>query len=156
MRILCRNPYPTGIEVADTQHHTADNDQRTRTEGILLGTEDRRFDDIECRFESTVCFQRNLSSEVVGFEGIMRLKESEFPRVTRKTDRTDRCGTCTAVPAGDDDLVGIGFRHTGCNGSDTGSRYEFDRDLRIRINLLHIEDQLCQIFDGIDIMVRRR
>ena len=55
---------------------------------------------------------------------------------------------------GDDVCMSLG--HSRGNGSDSGFRYQFDIDFRIRIGVLQIEDQLRKIFDGVDIMVGRR
>ena len=48
------------------------------------------------------------------------------------------------------------FRYTCSNGADTIFRNKFHRNACARIDILHIENQLRQIFDGINIMMRRR
>ena len=42
------------------------------------------------------------------------------------------------------------------DGSHAGLRHQLDTDPGARIDLLEIENQLRQIFDGIDVVVRRR
>ena len=41
-------------------------------------------------------------------------------------------------------------------GADADFRHELDGHRRVRIGILQIENELRQIFDGIDVMVRRR
>ena len=56
----------------------------------------------------------------------------------------------------DGDDVRMSLGHSRGNGSDSGLRYQFDIDFRVRIGVLQIEDQLRKIFDGIDIVMGRR
>ena len=58
--------------------------------------------------------------------------------------------------AADQDRVGLGLRHTRRNRADAGARHEFYADRRLRIDLLEVVDQLRQVFDRIDVVVRRR
>ena len=52
-------------------------------------------------------------------------------------------------------MVRAGFRHAGCDGTNADFRDEFDRNLRCRIDVFKIVNQLCQIFDRIDVVMRR-
>ena len=52
--------------------------------------------------------------------------------------------------------VGIGFRHTGSDGADTDFSHQLHADRRRGMDLVEIVDQLSEIFDRIDVMVRRR
>ena len=53
-------------------------------------------------------------------------------------------------------LVRMGLRHAGRDGADADFRHQLDRDGRIGIGVLEVEDQLRQVFDRIDVMMRRR
>src|ERR1700722_19678134 len=56
----------------------------------------------------------------------------------------------------DHDVVRIGRGHASGDRTDTALRYELDPDRGPRIDALEIEDQLRQIFNGVDVMVWRR
>src|SRR5690606_7251131 len=46
--------------------------------------------------------------------------------------------------------------HTGSDGTDTGFRHQLDRHQRLRVDLLEVIDQLRQVFDRVDVVMRRR
>ena len=56
----------------------------------------------------------------------------------------------------DEDDVGVGLGHAGRDGADTGGGDELHADLGARVDLLEVVDQLRQVLDGIDVVVRRR
>ena len=53
-------------------------------------------------------------------------------------------------------MIRAGLGHTSCNRSYADFGHEFDRNLRCRIDVFQIVNQLRQILDGIDVVVRRR
>ena len=50
----------------------------------------------------------------------------------------------------------MGLRHTGRDGADADFRHQLDGHRRIGIGVFQIEDELREVFDGIDVVVRRR
>ena len=71
-------------------------------------------------------------------------------------DRRQRRGAGATIMTGDDDVIGLGFSHTGGDCTDTNFRHQLDRDGSFWINVFQIMDQLRQIFDRINIVMRRR
>ena len=71
-------------------------------------------------------------------------------------DRRERARSCPSVGAGDVDHVGECLGHAGCDYADSGRGDELDRDGGMRIRLLEVEDELGQVFDRVDVVVRRR
>src|SRR6185369_14115777 len=61
-----------------------------------------------------------------------------------------------AFEAADVDDIGAGFGDTDGDGADVGDRRNFHRDPRARIGLLQVEHELREVFDRIDVVVRRR
>ena len=53
-------------------------------------------------------------------------------------------------------MIGARLGDAGGNGADADFGDELDRDVGARIDVLQIEDQLRQIFDRIDVVMRRR
>ena len=53
-------------------------------------------------------------------------------------------------------MVGVGFGHPGGDRADAGLGNQFDRNARLRVDVLEVVNQLRQVFDGVDVMVRRR
>ena len=56
----------------------------------------------------------------------------------------------------DQDDVGVGLGNARGNRTDTDLGDQLDADARLRIGVLQIVDQLRQIFDGVDVVMRRR
>ena len=71
-------------------------------------------------------------------------------------DRAGRAGTRTTFTTADDNHVGLGLGHTGSDGSHTALGYEFHADAGSRVDVFEVEDELCQVFDGVNIVMRRR
>jgi hypothetical protein len=58
--------------------------------------------------------------------------------------------------AGDEDDVGVGLGHARGDGADAGLGHELDADLGARVDLLEVVDELGEVLDAVDIVVRRR
>ena len=155
-RLLRRDTDRTAVQMADTQHFAADHRQGRRSKRVTFRTEKRRLDDIHTRFQSPVGLEVNILSQMVRLERVVRFRQPRLPRITGEFDGTERRRSRSAVAAGDDDLVGVGFRHTRRDGADTRRRNELDGDRRIGIDLLEIKDKLCKILDRIDVVMRWR
>ena len=86
----------------------------------------------------------------------MRLGQAHFPRQAGIFDACCRARAGAAVMAGNQDHIRLGFGHTGGNRADTRLRHQFDADLDGRVDLLEVIDELRQILDTINIVMRRR
>ena len=56
---------------------------------------------------------------------------------------------------GDEHDVGVRLRDACGNGADTDCGNELDADTRARIRVLQVVDELREVFDRIDVVVRR-
>ncbi|MNI31234.1 hypothetical protein D3C73_851090 [compost metagenome] len=70
--------------------------------------------------------------------------------------RGQRRSTRAAVETGNRDMVGACLGDTGSNRTDTDFGHQLDRNVGRRVDVLQVVDQLGQVFDRIDVMVRRR
>ena len=71
-------------------------------------------------------------------------------------DGVSRCRTGTAVIAGYQDDLGSRLGYTGCDRSHTGFGYQFYRDSCLGVGIFQIIDQLRQILNGINVVMRGR
>ena len=67
-----------------------------------------------------------------------------------------RRGAGAAVDAGDHDVVGAGLGDARGDGADARERDELDADLGRRVDAAQVVDQLGEILDRVDVVVRRR
>ena len=87
---------------------------------------------------------------------LLGLGKAKLQRQTRVPDRVARSGTRAAIVAADQDLVGSALGHAGGDGADAGLADQLDRHASAGVGVLKVKDQLCQVLDGVDVVVRRR
>ena len=71
-------------------------------------------------------------------------------------DRGQGGGAGAAVIARDEDHLGARLGHAAGDGADPGLRDQLDADAGMAVGVFQVEDELGQVLDGIDIVVRRR
>ena len=144
-----------GVRLALTHHDTAHSDQRRSTDAVFLGPHHRGHHDIAARAQPAVGPQGHAVTQVVHRQNLMRFGQPHFPRKPCIFDRGRRRRAGTTVVARDQDDIRLGLRHTRRNRANARGRHQLHGDLATRVDLLEVIDQLRQIFDGIDIVVRR-
>ena len=96
------------------------------------------------------------AAQAVENQGLMGLGNTDLPGRTRVLGRGQRRGTGTAVITGDGHVIGMRLGDTRSHGPDTDLGYQLDRDSGLLIHILEVVDQLGQVLDVIDIVMRRR
>ena len=144
------------VEVADAQVLAAQRDHRRGAEAEALGADDRRLDDVEAGLQAAVGLQPHAMPQLVDAQRLVRLGEAELPRRAGVLDRRQRARAGAAVVAADRDQVGVGLGDAGGDRADAGLGDELDRHQRARVDLLQVEDQLREVLDRVDVVVRRR
>ena len=71
-------------------------------------------------------------------------------------DRAQRRGAGAAVVAGDEHVVGVGLRDARGDRADADLGDELHRDLRLRVRAAQVVDELLEVLDRVDVVVRRR
>ena len=74
----------------------------------------------------------------------------------RVLDRGQRGGAGAAVVPGDEHDVGVRLRDTGGDGADAELAHQLDVDARPGVGVLEVVDELLDVFDRVDVVVRRR
>ena len=100
--------------------------------------------------------QGYLLTQTVEAQGLLDFCQPEFPGKAYVVDSGVRACSGAAVVSGNDDAVRSGFGHAYRNDTDAAFRDELHRDPCRRIQGTQIVDELCQVFDRIDVMMRRR
>ena len=106
--------------------------------------------------ELPVGLHRDAAAQIVQHQRLVRLRQSQLPGKARMLDAGLRRGAGAAVMAADQDHVGMALGHASRNGADADFRDQLDADARLVIGVFQVMDQLRQIFDGVDVVVRRR
>ncbi|MNO86260.1 hypothetical protein D3C76_776550 [compost metagenome] len=95
-------------------------------------------------------------AQAVSHQRLLGFHQAQLPRTTRVFHGGEWACARAAVIARDGDQVCVGFCHTGGDGADARFGNQLHGDHRFRVDLFQVENQLRQVFDRVDIMVRRR
>ena len=144
------------VQVAGAHHHAAGRDQRRGREAHLVGAEQCGDHDVAARLQLTVRLHPHAGAQAVEHERLLRLREPDLPRHPRVQDRRDRRGARAAVVAGDEDVVGVRLDDAGGNGADAHLGDELHRDARRGVRAAEVVDQLLEVLDRVDVVMRRR
>ena len=144
------------VEVALAHHDAARRDERRGGEAELLGAEQRGEDDVAPGLELAVDLQAHAPAQAVHHEHLLRLGEAELPRRAGVLDRRERRGAGAAVVPADEDDVGVRLGDARGDGADARLGHQLHADARARVDVLQIEDELREILDRVDVVVRRR
>jgi hypothetical protein len=142
--------------VAFAHHDAAAHDERRCREPEFVGAEDRPDHHVAAGLDLSVHLYRDPAAQAIEHQRLLRFREAQLPGRARMLDRRPGRGTRTPVVPGNGDVVGLGFGHACSDGADAHFRDELHRDGRGRIRILEVVDQLRQVFDRIDVVVRRR
>ena len=144
------------VEVADAHHHAAGHDERGGGEAELLGAEEGGDDDVAAGLQLAVGLHDDAVAQAVEQQRLLGLGEAQLPRPAGVLERRQRAGTGAAVVAGDQHDVCFRLADPGRDGADSDLGDELHVDARCRVGVLQIVDQLLEILDRVDVVVRRR
>ena len=145
-----------GVEVASAALDAPERDEHRGAEAELLRAQHRADDDVAAGAQLAVHLQLHASAQAVLHERLLRLGEAELPREAGVLDRGERRGAGAAVEAGDEDHVRMRLGDAGGDGAYSGLGDELDADARVGVGAAEIVDELREILDGVDVVVRRR
>ena len=145
-----------GVGVALPDHDAPHRDQCRGANPIFVSTKHRRHDNVAAGFQTTIGAQNDLVTKIIHAQHLMHFRQAHLPGQAGMLDRGLRAGTRTAAMSRDKNGVGFCLCHSGGDGADTGRGDQLDAHFRIRVDLLQIIDQLRQILDRIDVVMRWR
>ena len=142
--------------MANTHHDAAQRHERSGGEAKFLGPEQRGHGDIATGFQLAVRLDINAAAQIIQHERLVRFGEAEFPRAACVFDRGERRGARAAVMTADKHHVCVRLRDARSDRAHPDFRHQLHADARVAVGVLKVVNQLRQIFDGINIMMRRR
>ena len=155
-RVLRRDADRAGVEMALAHHDAAGRDQRRGGEAELVGAEQRADHDVAAGADAAVDLHRDAAAQPVGDQRLVGFGEADFPRAAGMLDRGQRRSAGAAFEAGDGDMVGARLGDAGGDRADADFGDELHRHVARRVDVLQVEDELRQILDRIDVVMRRR
>ena len=122
----------------------------------FLGPKQGADDHIAAGFELAVHLDHDAAAQVVEHQRLMRFRQAQFPRSAGVFDAGQRRSAGAAVVAADENHVGVRLGDAGRDGADADFRHQLDADASVAVGVFQIVNQLRQVFDGVNVMVRRR
>ena len=142
--------------MAGAHHDAAERHERRGGEAELLGSEQRADDDVAPGLELPVHLDGDAAAQVVENEDLVGLGQAQLPGDPGVLDRGERGGAGPAVVPGDEHHVGVRLGHARGDGADSQLGDELHADARVLVGVLEVVDQLLEVLDRIDVVVRRR
>ena len=130
--------------------------QRRGGEAELLGAQQRGDHDVAAGLQLAVGLHADAAAQVVHHQHLLRFGEAELPRNARMLDGAERRRARAAVVAADQHHVGMRLGDARGHRAHADFGHQLHRNARLRIDVLQIVDQLRQIFDRVDVVMRRR
>ena len=103
----------------------------------------------------SVCTRMRLR-KIVQQKNLLRFREAEFPRNAGMLDGTQRRRAGAARVSADQNHVGMCLCHACRDRAHPDFGHKFNGDAGVRIDVLQVVDQLREIFDRVNVVVRRR
>ena len=154
--ILGGDALRAGVLLAGTHHDAAFDDQRRGGEAKLLGTKQGCDHHVAAGLELAIALHGDTRTQAVEHERLLGFGQADLPWGASVFDSVERSRAGATVVTGNQHHVGMALGNAGRDGADAELGDELDVDAGLRIRHLRIVDQLLQILDGIDVMVRRR
>ena len=154
--VLRRDAHRAGVEVADAHHDAAADDQRRGREAVLLGAQQRGDHDVAPGLELPVGLHDDPVPQAVEEQRLLCLGQPELPGRTGVLEGGQRRGSGAAVVARDEHDVGVRLADSGRDRADADLGDELDVHPRPVVGVLQVVDELGQVLDRVDVVVRRR
>ena len=145
-----------GVEVALAHHDAARRDQGGCREAELVRAEQRADGDVAAGAQAAIDLHGDAAAQFVQHERLLGFGEADFPRAAGVRQRGERRCACAALVAGDGDMVRAGLGDACGHRADADFRDQLHGDTRDGVHVLQVVDQLGEILDRIDVVVRRR
>ena len=153
---LGRDAGRAGVEVALASHVAAERHEHRRPERELLGAEERGDEQVAARPQAAVGAERDPIAEAVPEQRLVDLGEAQLPRRADVLDRGQRRCARPARVSRQLDVVRAGLDDARGDRPDAARRDELDADPGRRVDRPQVGDELGEILDRVDVVVRRR
>ena len=155
-RVLRGHAHRAGVQVALAHHDAAHRNQRRGREAELLRAQQRGDGHVPPGLQLAVHLQAHAAAQVVHHQHLLRLGKPQLPRHARMPDRADRRRARPAVVSADQDHIRMSLGHARGHRSHAHFRDQLHRNPRPRIRALQVVNELRQVLDRINVVVRRR
>ena len=155
-RLLRRNAYQAGVEMAFPQHDAAERHERNRRKSEFVRAKHGRNRHVAPGFQLPVGLQADAPAQIVQHENLLRFRNAKLHRQPGVFNRRHRRRARAALAAANQNAVRFALRHACRDDADADFRDELDADVRPIIGVFQVINQLRQILNRVNVMMRRR
>jgi hypothetical protein len=156
LRILGSDTNRASVQMALAHEDTAHSDERSGSKAPFFSTKQTSQGNITTSLELAISLDNNTTTKIVKYQSLVSLSQTQLPRETSVLDTSPSRGTSTTIVTRDQDVIGLGLGDTRGDDTDTDLRHKLDGDSGSRAGALKIVDQLLEILNGVNVVVRRR
>ena len=153
--VLGGDAHRAGVHVADPHHDAAFGHQGGGGEAVLFGAQKAGDRHVAAGLHLAVGLHRDAVPQAVFHQNLVGLGQAQFPGNARVLDGGQGRGAGSAVIAADEHVVRVGLGHPRRHRAHAHLGHQLDRDAGVLVGVLEVVDELGQVLDGIDVMVRR-
>mmetsp|Transcript_8442 Transcript_8442/g.24194 ORF Transcript_8442/g.24194 Transcript_8442/m.24194 type:complete len:215 (+) Transcript_8442:1169-1813(+) len=144
------------VGVAYARHDAAGGDHCHSSEAVLVGSHGSRLEHIKASADAAINAQDNTLAQLVCQQSVMGFDQAHLHGATSVLDGGDGGSSSATVVPTDLDDIGIGLSHATGNRANASLSNELHADLSSLVNLVKVVDELSQILNGVDVMMRGR
>ena len=145
-----------GVFGADAHHHAAETYQRRRRKPELLRAEQGSDGHVSAAHQLAVRLQDDSVAQSVLRQAPVRLREAQLPGKARVVDGAAGRRAGSSVIPRDQDHLCARLGDAGRDGAYPRLGDQFHIDPCVSVGALEIVNELCQVLDGINIVMGRR
>ena len=155
-RILRGHANRTGVQVAFAHHDAALDHQRCSRKTKLIGTQQCANHNIAACLHLAISLHADAATQTIDDQGLLGFRQTKLPRRASMLDRGDRRSACAAIMPGNHHMIRLGLGHACSHRAHANLRHELDRNRCSWIRILKVMNQLRQIFNRVDVVMRWR
>ena len=155
-RILRGHAHRAGVEVALAHHDAALGHQRCRGKAEFIGAQDAADHHVAPGLHLTIGLDAHAAAQAVEHQRLLRFGKPQLPRRAGMLERRQRAGARAAIVAGNGDVVRLGLGDTRGHRAHAHFRHQLHRNGGAVVGVLQVMNELGNVLDGIDVVVRRR
>lgn len=144
------------VKTVNNTQSSRTHDQGSSSETPLFSSKKTSNSNIATRPNLTIGLEGDSAPKIVEDEGLVGLSETELPRKTSVLDSGPSRSSSSSVVSRDEDVIRLRLRHSRSDDSDSDFGNELDGDSSAGIGTLEVVDELLEILDGVNIVVRGR
>src|SRR6266852_3732428 len=141
--------------MTDAHHYTAERDQRRGGEAELVRAEQSADDHVAAGLELAVHLDSDAAAKIVEDKNLVGFGQAQLPGNAGMLDARQGGGARAAIMAADQNHVGMRLGDAGGDRAHAYLRHQLDADAGVMVRVLEIVNQLRQIFNRVNIMMRR-